>query len=204
MRTLGVVSAGLLFVFTATSAHAGGVDGTGAVGTCATVGQIKIKPALVNGGTSPGGLKVKTAGTTACSGGTGDGANVISSKGKGTATTTTNDCASLAGSQPSNLMLTVKWKTTKGTPKLNPSTISITGQTGSASSTPPNHGEFQVTGTVTAGSFSGDTVSGTIITDQDLNEILAACGAKGLKKITFGLAPSKDDMQMGSGSFTIN
>jgi len=95
-------------------------------------------------------------------------------------------------------------KTAKGTPKLNPSTVSITTQMGGISSSPPNHGQFDVTGTVTAGSFLGDAVSATIITDQDLNEIGVACNGKGLKKITFGMKPSKDDLQIGSGSVSIN
>src|SRR5262245_49148829 len=101
------------------------------------------------------------------------------------------------------LTLTVKWKT-DGAVSLNPSTITITSETGGTSTSPPNHGQFDVSGTVTAGSFAGDNVTVHIVTDQDLNEILGACGAKGLKKITFGSKPSKDDLQMGSGSVTIN
>ena len=138
------------------------------------------------------------------SGASGDGANVVGAKGKGEGTGAMNDCTTLLGSQPSNIVLTVKWKTAKGTPKLNPSTVSITTQMGGISSSPPNHGQFDVTGTVTAGSFLGDAVSATIITDQDLNEIGVACNGKGLKKITFGMKPSKDDLQIGSGSVSIN
>ncbi len=187
---------------------AGGIDGTGALGTCAVVGQISIKPALVNGGTTPTAIAVKLkspkGATAPCPGATGDGANIVAASGKGSGTGTNNDCSGLIGSQPSNLTLTVKWKTAKGTPKLNPSTITITTQTGGLSTTPPGHGQFDVTGTVTAGSFTGDSVSSTIITDQDVTEILAACGAKGIKKISFGLKASKDDGQLGSGSTTIN
>jgi hypothetical protein len=159
----------------------------------------------VNGGTTPDALKIgtKTPKLAVCSGGTGDGAHVQSAKSKGTGTGANNDCAGLVGSQPSNLSITVKWKT-DGSVSLNPSVISITTQMGGVSSTPPGHGQFDVTGTVTSGSFTGDNVSAHIVTDQDLNEILGSCGGKGLKKITFGSKPSKDDLQEGSGSVTIN
>jgi hypothetical protein len=138
-----------------------------------------------------------------CSGGTGDGAHVVSAKSKGTGTGMNNDCTGLVGPTTSNLMIIVKWKT-DGTVSLNPSTISITTQNGGISTTPPLHGQFDVTGTVTAGSFLGDNVSAHIVTDQDITEITAACGGKGLKKISFGSKPSKDDLQIGSGSVTVN
>jgi hypothetical protein len=187
------------------SAKAGGIDGTGTVGTCPTAGKISIKPALVNGGTSPDTLKVgtKTPKLQTCSGGTGDGAAVVSGSSKGTGSDTSNDCANLAGTRPSNLTLTVKWKTNNGT-KLNPSVIALTTQTGGISTVPLAHGQFTVTGTVTSGSFTGDNVSATVVTDQDLLEVGNACAGKGLKKITFGSKPSKDDGQIGSGSVTIN
>jgi len=199
MRKRLVMFTGGVFVLTATAAWAGGIDGTGSV-NCPDVGQIKIKPALVNGGTSADSLKIKTKSDSGCTG-TGDGANVISAKGKGTGTGTTNDCGALIGPQPSNLTLTVKWKTAKGTPKLNPSTLTITSQTGTVTGT--GHGEFDVTGTVTAGSFNGNNVTAQVITDQTaVTDILGACGAKGLKKITFGLKPGSD-AALGSGSFNI-
>jgi hypothetical protein len=190
-------------------AHAGAppVNGTGAVGACATTGQIKIKPALVTGGTSPTVLSVQTKPPKGvvgpCPGATVDGATVISGKAKGSGTGTTNDCTSLLGSSPSNLVLIEKWKVTKGSPKLAPSTITITSQTGGVSSSPAGHGEFIVSGTVTAGSFVGDTVTADLVTDQDVTELLTACGAKGIKKITIGVKASKDDHQIGSGTTTI-
>ncbi len=77
------------------------IDGTGSVGTCATVTQIKIKPALVTGGTSPITLSIKTkppkGAPAPCPGATGDGLNVLSGKAKGSGTDTTNDCANLVG-----------------------------------------------------------------------------------------------------------
>ena len=196
---------GLGLVIIAAPAGAAGIDGTGTVGTCPTAGKIGIKPPLVFAGTSPDTLKIgtKTPKLATCSGGTGDGAHVLSAKGKGGGPGMNNDCLGLQGTMSNTLTLTVKWKT-DGAVKLNASTITITSETGGTSTTPPNHGQFDVTGTVTAGSFAGDNVTAHIVTDQDLNEILGACGAKGLKKITFGSKPSKDDLQMGSGSVTIN
>jgi hypothetical protein len=207
-RHLRVTITAFVIALTASSVMAQPIDGTGSVGNCPTRGIIKIKPGLVDGGTSPTTIKVSTKSPKGfvgpCPGATGDGANVVSAKGKGEGTDTTNDCLGLLGPQPSNIVLTVKWKTVKGTPKLNPSTISITTQAGSISSTPPNHGQFDVSGTVTAGSFLGDTVTATIITDQSIAEIGDACAAKGLKKISFGMKASKDDGQIGSGSVSIN
>jgi len=208
-RKLPVMFAAFVLSFTvASSVWAVGIDGVGSVGTCPTRGLVKIKPGLVTGGTLPDALKVITKPPKGfvgpCPGASGDGSNVVGAKGKGDGTGAMNNCTALLGSQPSNIVLTVKWKTAKGTPKLNPSTVSITTQTGSISTTPPNHGQFDVAGTVTAGSFLGDTVTATLITDQDLNDIGAACGAKGLKKITFGIKASADDAQIGSGSVSIN
>jgi hypothetical protein len=200
----------LVFAAVPASAGAPPVNGTGKVGTCATTGQIAIKPALVTGGTATSSAtKIKTkppkGAVGPCPGATGDGLDVVSAQSSGVSTGTGNDCGTLLGSQPSNLVLTVKWKMSKTAvnKKIAPSTITIATQTGGVSVTPPAHGQFDVTGSVTAGSFSGDAVSATVITDQDLTEIGAACGGKGLKKITFGLKASKDDAQLGSGSTTI-
>jgi hypothetical protein len=202
-KSVLVFLVGVGFLLAAPFARAGGgIDGTGSVGTCPAAGKIAIKPGLVNGGTTPDTLKVKTKTPklTTCSGGTGDGAHVVSASSKGTGTGANNDCASLSGPTTSNLTLVVKWKT-DGTVSLNPSTITLTSQTGGVSG---NRGTFDVTGTVTAGSFQGDNVSAHIVTDPTLGEILTACGGKGLKKISFGSKASKADGMMGSGSVTIN
>jgi hypothetical protein len=202
-RTMLVFLVGFGFLLAAPLARAGGgIDGTGSVGTCPAAGKISIKPALVNGGTLPIALKVKTKTPklTTCSGGTGDGAHVVSAASKGGGTSDNNDCASLNGNTPSNLTLTVKWKT-DGTVSLNPSTITLTSQTGGVMG---NRGTFDVTGTITAGSFNGHAVTAHIVTDQVLGEILPLCDGKGLKKISFGSKESKIDGQMGSGSVTIN
>src|SRR5262249_46211667 len=131
---------------------------------------------------------------------TGDGAHVVSGAGKGGGTGDTNDCGSLQGTTTTNLTLTVKWKT-DGTVSLNPSTITLTSQTGGVSG---NRGTFDAPGTITAGSFTGHAVTAHIVTDQVLGEILPLCDGKGLKKISFGSKASKVDGLMGSGSVTIN
>jgi hypothetical protein len=181
---------------------AAGVDGAGSVGTCATTGKIGLKPALVgfpNPDTSPPDtVKVQTKNpkNVVCTGTrTGDGANVVSASSKGGGTTPHSSCSALAGTTSSTLTLTVKWKTVKGTPKLNPSTITTTSQTGGVSGD-GMHGTFDITGTVTAGSFTGDSVTAHVETDQLLSDVLAACNGKGIKKISFGAN--------GASSVTIN
>ncbi len=79
----------------------------------------------------------------------------------------------------------------------------ITSQTGGLSTTPAGHGQFDATGTITAGSFAGSTVTAHVVTDQDAVELGAACTGKGLKKETSaGQKASKDDGLIGSGSTT--
>jgi hypothetical protein len=185
-----VVAAGLAYaaalVFNSAAFAAPPIVGTGTVGTCTTEGKIKIKPGLTNGGTAPAALKIKAKSITCDGSGTGDGANVTALKGKGTGTTTSSDCANLVGAQPADISLEIKWKVAKGTPKLAPSTATFTSQTGGA--TGDSHGTFDVTGTITAGSFMGNPVTAHVETEQTLAEILTACGEpKGLKKISFSV-----------------
>jgi hypothetical protein len=186
IATIGAALGALAFMAVGASpAHASGIDGTGMVGTCVTnSGQIKIKPALTNTDMGAGALKLKAKIPAACMSGSGDGTHITAGKSKGVGTTTMTTCAGLLGVQPANIDITVKWKT-DGTVKLNPSVIHISSQTGGA--TMDGHGSFDATGTVTSGSFSGDTVTAHVETDLTLTEITTACGAKGLKKITFGL-----------------
>jgi len=191
-------------------AHAGAppVNGTGGTGDCANTGQISIKPGLVNGGTSPTVIKVKTkppkGATAPCPGASGDGNDVVSGSSSGSGTGTTNDCGGLAGTATSNLVLTVKWKMSKTATnkKIAPSTIGLTSQTGGLSG--DLHGTFDVTGTVTAGSFVGDVVTSHVKTDQSAATIGAACGGKGLKKITFGVKADKGDSILGGGDTNIH
>jgi hypothetical protein len=185
----------------------GGIDGMGALSNCQNVGQLQAKPTLINGGTAATTLKAKSKfpkGVSGCGSSTGDAANVLSFQTKGSASLPTNDCFGLINPQVSNFTLTIKWKTAKGTPKLNPSTVAITNVSGTLSSTPSNHLELDLSGMVTSGSFSGETLSGAIVSDIDVGEALNACGAKGIKKVTFGIKPSVDDGQTGSATFSIN
>ena len=178
-----ILAAGMIVITSGAAMALPPIDGTGTVGTCVETGKIKLKPALVNGGTEPGTTKVKAKGT--CSGGTLDGANVVSTKAKGSGTTTTNDCVNLIGTSASNLTLTIKWKVAPGTQKLNPSIATFTSQTGGA--TGDGHGSFDITGSITSGSFTGNPVTAHVETDQLVADLGAACAAKGIKKITFGL-----------------
>ncbi len=197
-KKIALVGAAAALAFTtigvgAASAGTPPINGTGKVGTCPTTGQIKIKPPLVGfpvtDTTPPGTVAVKTKPPTGfvgpCPGATGDGLNVLSAKSKGGESTPHSSCSGLAGTATNVLTLTVKWKTATGTPKLNPSTLTITSETGGI--TGDGHGSFDVSGTVTAGSFNGDAVSGHVETDQTITDIVAACNAKGLQKNTFGL-----------------
>jgi hypothetical protein len=170
------------------SARAARIDGTGSVGTCKETGQIRLKPALTNTDSGPRRIKISAKtpkGGTPCTGGTDDGANVIGATFRGSGTTTMSSCAGLVGTQTNTLTIVVKWKTAKGTPKLNPSTITIRSETGGSSG--DGHGSFDVTGTVTAGSFLGAAVSGHTETAQSVAEIATACDRKGVKRLTFGL-----------------
>lgn len=171
----------------APSAFAGAppINGVGHVGTCNDTGSIKLKPALTNAGSGPGTVKVaeKSSGGP-CSGASGDGAHVISSSAKGGENTTTSACTSLLGTAHNTLTLTVKWKT-DGTEKLNSSTITITSETGGTGGTGGAYGTFDVSGTVTAGSFNGNAVTAHVTTDQTITTLGAECGAKGIKSITF-------------------
>jgi hypothetical protein len=183
MKRVIVASALASLLVGGTALAAPPINGTGTVGSCALIGKIKIKPALQTGNTAPGAIKAK-AKSTSCSGGTLDGATVVSAKVKGAGTTATSDCNGLVGTQPSNLTVEIKWKVTKGSPKLATSTVTFTSQTGGI--TGDNHGSFDLTGSVTAGSFMGNPVSAHVETDALVADILNACGGKGIKKITFG------------------
>ena len=221
----------LLTVLTASAtvaspaAHAGApVDdgGYGTVGSCPVVGQMQFKPALVNGGTSPVvvTLKLKPAKGSACSGGTDDGANVASVQLKGIGSSPVNNCLVTNGffnglQGENNFAETAKWKMTKGTtPKKVADTVIKTswfygGQTFPGGTTVP-HGRFNTdngSSVALKGSFWSippfEYVHHTLVTDQDLNEVNAACAGKGLKKLTFGMKASKDDLHLGSGNLSI-
>jgi len=168
------------------------INGTGKV-HCQITGTIKFNPPLVNGGTGTGHVTVK-AKLASCTGGTGDGAHVVSASSVGSATTTNHDCNDLAGPQASNLTSTVKWKVSKGSSKLNPSTVKYDTTTGGTSG---SHATFDATGSspaagVTAGSFKNDDASAHAIITETIATILGACGKKGVKTLHIGAGSTAD------------
>lgn len=175
-------------------AHAGApLIGVGTAGSCVLTGKASIKPALIFGGTvtpvnTSFKLKLGTK-TTLCSGGTGDGAGVISGAVKGAIHSTgTNDCTSLGAVGLDPFDLSIKWKLTKGSPKLAPTTIHIAATPPSAINLAGPGGSIQITltGTGTAGgSFAGNTFTAVATTDELLTGFATACGTKGLKSFSF-------------------
>ena len=196
--TLAVIGGSL--VFGSQVAGAAGINGTGALGTCPTAGTFKFKPPLVTTATSTSDtISISSANTGgSCSGASGDGLHVSGSQSKGTQTTSSNAC--VGSTATSTLHLTVKWKT-DGTVKLNPSTITVTSSTRGASS--DGHETVMSTGSVTAGSFSGDSFTSSVKTDQTISTLTAECGKKGVKSVTFGLVAGSDGVK-GSGTSTIS
>jgi hypothetical protein len=188
-RGIGIVSLALaVSVLGVGNAKAAGIDGTGAVGTCPDTGKIAIEPALTDMDHGPGNLKVTTQTPRDTwgpgLGATGDGLNVLGSTSKGVWNITKTVCARLLGTSRDEFIVVGKWQTAKGTPKLNPSAIMITRETGGV--TGDGHFSLDLSGTVVVGSFFGDAVSGHIETDQSVADILTACGGKGVKKLSFG------------------
>jgi len=183
---------------------------TGTPGLCPAAGQIDIKPALVAGRSTASSIKVKTKPRRGgeCTGGSGDGTEVASMQSAGTGAATLIGCGSSLSIALAKLKLTVKWKMRTGatTKKIANSTFTFSKATGSISTSPPNHLEFDVLttdATVTAGSFIGDTVAARLVTDPDVTELGNACRAQGIKRIRFGAKASQDDGQVGSGAFIL-
>ena len=202
---LGTMAASLTgaLIF-AGAASAGGVAGTGSVGTCAFTGKAKIKPALIIGGTETpvttkvaGKLGAKTKAKIACSGGTGDGATVVGGTVKGVINSTgTNDCLALATVGLASFPVTIKWNVTKGSPKLFPTTWNVAATPPGAINLAGPGGSIQITLTGTGAatdakgkpqSFVGSTITSVATTDETLTDFTAACTppAKGLKAFNF-------------------
>jgi hypothetical protein len=158
------------------------INGTGHV-SCSITGTIKFNPALTLAGGGPGHVTLK-AKLTGCSG-TLNGAHVASGSASGTETTTDHTCGDLAGPQSNTLTSTVKWKAQTGQPKLNPTTVVYTTETGNTG--PPV--SFDASGSATAGSFK-DTTAGSATAHAIITEttatILGACGKKGVKTLHIG------------------
>ena len=191
-------------------------DGTGGPGGCGLSGSMQFKPALVNGGTAPTAvkLKLKTFKGGECQAGTGDGANVATLQLSGSGTSPDNNCSTLlwAGmlAQTHSLALTetIKWKMRKGSTPSKISNSSIHSfQLRSYGLTPPGstvpHVSLYISQTdgalIASGSFKTHEAAQLFQTDQDANEIATACAGKGIKKLTFGVKASKDDLVKGIG-----
>jgi hypothetical protein len=186
-----VFAGGILCVASAivpAMALAAGIDGTGSIPTCPTSGIIKIKPGLMTGGVLPGEVKVVAKSSGVCSGGTGDGANIVGVKIKAAGTTATNECSNFDGTTSADLAVTIKYKVAKGTPKLNPSTGTFSLDPGDTA--PNGHATWALSGSVAAGSFTGAAITPNIESDATAVDLVAGvCSEKGLKKVLFG----KDD-----------
>ena len=178
------------------------IAGVGTTGTCLFTGKAQIKPALIIGGTQTGGV-TKVGGklgtkTTPCSGGTGDGSGIIAGSVKGVIGpgTGSNDCLALATTGLDPFKLGVKWKGSKGSPKLDPTTIAVAATPPGAINLAGPGGSIQITLTGTGAatdakgkpqSFVGNTFTSVATTDQTLTDFTTACTppAKGLKGFTF-------------------
>jgi hypothetical protein len=167
------------------TSRAAGIDGTGSIATCPATGNVKLKPALLTGGTEAGAVKLTVKTSGACTGGTGDGSSIVSYKVKGAGTTSANSCTSFVGTESSDLALTFKWKVAKDSPKLNPSTATFAMQPGSLALNGDQ--TVDLSGVITAGSFVGTHVTAHFESDDTAATLLTACGDKGLKKIPFGM-----------------
>jgi hypothetical protein len=186
MKKVSLAGAALCAISTLVPAIAlaAGIDGTGSIPTCPARGSIKLKPALVTGGSEVGAVKVVSKSSGVCSGGTGDGATIVGVKAKAAGTTAANTCTDFSGTASSDLALTFKYKVAKGSPKLNPSTATFSIAPGSL--TVDGTQTFSLSGTITAGSFVGDEITAFFDSDETAATLLALCGDKGIKKVTFG------------------
>jgi hypothetical protein len=52
--------------------------------------------------------------------------------------------------------------------------------------------------------LGGLAAQNDLITDQDTNELSAACAGKGVKKLTFGVKASADDRRLGTADLWIH
>ena len=181
-------------------AHAAGtVDASNSTITCNTLTKavIQPKPTLVTGGALPATVKIKGA----LSGCTTNAPGVTSITGtfSGTLTGGVNDCASLVGPTTNTGTITIKWK---ASPALITPVSTVTINSGSAvgglhALGSASYGQFQlgnppgaalsVTGSFTGGD-GGATSTATVVTTQDVGEILTLCGTpKGVKVLNIGI-----------------
>jgi hypothetical protein len=208
----------LAMLATVGAAEAAAVAGTplpppsGWPGQCSVSGSMQFKPPLGPGaGAVAITVKLKSTKGSRCSGAAGDGRNVGSLQLSGVGVVPANSCAVVLPSFSTTITsigmhAIVKWKMSKGLlpKKISNSTISAPTLRGTKLiGTNPRAGLTVDAASVTDGSFNGFSAGATLISDQDANEINAACDGKGLKKLTFGVKASKDDLQIGSGDLGI-
>jgi hypothetical protein len=204
LKKLAIAGSAFALLFSTVGADAASalapIAGVGHPGSCAFLGKASIKPALIAGGTTTP-VKTKVSGSlgkvTPCSGGSGDGAGVVAGSVKGLITSTgTNDCLALATVGLPAFSISVKWKTSKTSPKLDPTTIDVAPTPPGAINLAGPNGSIQITlsGTGAATdakgkpqSFVGNTFSMVATTDQTLAAFTTACSppSKGLKGFSF-------------------
>ena len=167
------------FALVAPAEATGPVVGTGTV-SCAISAHFSFDPPLSSPGTATTETITVAANLKGCSG-TGDGTRITKGKVGGTATAAGNDCSVLAGTHATNLTTTTVWKTTKNTPTLANTSAAFASTTGVAD----GNGKVRLsaTGTVTSGSFSGDSASVSALLSKSLNSIGNACLKGKLKAV---------------------
>jgi hypothetical protein len=178
---------GMITVVGVQAASAGSppVTGTGTVSCTGATGLLGFKPPLTFSGSSPETASIKVTLHGCHAGGT---TNVTTSNfngsGKGSLSTSTNNCTALAGTQPVSGSVTIKWTGKAGTAKLNTTTLTLTSITGVPSGANGNAG-FTFSHQATSGTFAG-SLSGELDSNQTASTLAgpSGCGAKkGMKKI---------------------
>jgi hypothetical protein len=180
-RGLGAIGAiALAGAFTAMPANATTpVNGTGTLTKCTMGGTVTFKPALK---TSAQTVTTTIKVSVACSGGTGDGANVVSGSSLGTETKSGQSCGSLGGTTTHNIKDKTSWVVKTGKRPINPSngtltkvTTTINNSTGAIS--------FAATGKVNSGSFTGRSIAAKALIKETFQQVATQCGGAGVSTL---------------------
>jgi len=182
VRVVSIISAGLLAT-TMFAGVAGAEDpppaATGTV-SCRLVGRMTFTTPLASGGTSATtanfrGLAVGCTGT--------DGGAAVK-RGVVTASVdlAANDCAALTSPGAITLDGSVRWKTAAAAGTIADSTISIGGFTPDPTSLLKPR--FSASGSASAGSFSGQSITSTMSVSQSIAAITNQCGGARLRGFT--------------------
>lgn len=166
-------------VLVAPAGATGPVTGTGTV-SCAVSGHFYFDPPLALAGIATTETITVAATLKGCSG-TGDGAHIAKGKVTGTATAASNDCSILVDTHATNLTTATVWKTAKNTPTLADTATAFTSLT--AVSDSAGKVRLSASGSVTSGSFSGDSASVSAALSKSLTSIGNACLKGKLKSI---------------------